>query len=284
VVKVIAVAKYSQSVDQVTASQDAVIDHVGDVVNLVWKGQVIGSWDGTNGSGQAVGNGEYYIKIDNVDSFGAETSVTTNVSVDRSLSNLTVKVYNQSGEIVRTLYSTTGADIGSVTGATLSAETIEPGYVGADPNAVSSTSVVISNGVAATWDGRNDAGVVVSNGMYYVEITADDGKGNQTVVTKSVNVLGVNGPGPGLVIAPNVLTAAGPIASISVGVPGMTLRATLYTVAGEKVGTITGQAGTSSVKWDSSGKSSGLYIALVEVYDGSNTFQGRYQAKLIIQK
>jgi len=138
--------------------------------------------------------------------------------------------------------------------------------------------------VAATWDGRNDAGVVVSNGMYYVEITANDGKGNQTVVTKSVNVLSADGPGPGLVVAPNVLTAANPVAAFTVGVPGMTLRATLYTVAGEKVGTITGQAGTSSVKWDTLGKASGLYIALVEVYDSSNMFQGRYSTKLIIQK
>jgi len=284
VVRVITLAKYSQSVDQVTASPNTLIDQSNGTINLVWKGQVIGSWDGTNGSGQPVGNGEYYIKIDNVDSFGAETSVTTNVTVDRSLSTLTVKVYNQAGELVRTLYSTTGLPIGSVTSAALSAETIEPGYVGSDPSAVTSTSVVISNGVAATWDGRNDAGVVVSNGMYYVEITANDGKGNQTVVTKSVNVLSADGPGPGLVVAPNVLTAANPVAAFTVGVPGMTLRATLYTVAGEKVGMITGQAGTSSVKWDTSGKSSGLYIALVEVYDSTNQFQGRYTAKLIIQK
>jgi len=283
VVKEITVAKYSQSVDQVTASQDAVIDHVGDVVNLVWKGQVIGSWDGTSGSGQPVGNGEYYVKIDNVDSFGAETSVTTNVTVDRSLSTVTVKVYNESGEVVRTLYSQTAGPVDGVTSVTLSSDTIQPGPQ-PTPGVPQTLGIVMSNGTTLVWDGRSDGGDFVGNGQYQVEVSVNDGKGNNTVVVKSVSVLSAGNSAGDVVVAPNVLTAANPKADVSVsGSLALTLRVTVYTVAGEKTYSAVGQGGSGHVTLDSSVLSNGLYIVVVDLSDLSGHID-RKITKLMVQK
>jgi len=283
VVKVIAVAKYSQSVDQVTASQDAVIDHVGDVVNLVWKGQVIGSWDGTNGSAQPVGNGEYYIKIDNMDSFGAETSVTTNVSVDRSLSTVTVKMYNESGEVVRTLFSQSAGPVDGVTSVTLSTDTIQPGAI-PNPGTPQTLGIVLSNGTTLVWDGRSDGGDFVTNGQYQVEVHVGDGKGNDQVVVKSVSVLSAGSGAGDAVVAPNVLTAANLKADVSVsGALGLTLRVTVYTVAGEKVFSTLGPGGTGHVTLDAGVLTNGLYVVVVDFADLSGHLD-RKITKIIVRK
>jgi len=284
VVKQIAVQKYSQSVDNVTLEANSVISQAGQVIQLVWDGTVIGSWDGTNGAGAPVANGQYYIKIDNTDAYGTETSVTTAVTVNRPMSELKITVYNQAGEVVRTLASAWGGPTDEVTGATLSETTIDPGYLGGSSTTPKTTAVVLSTGTVAVWDGRNDAGVVVTDGTYYVSIDADDGKGNQTTVVRTVNVLSSGSGDPGLKVAPNVLTAMDPTAHVTVGVPNATLKGTLYTVAGEKVGTVWGTAGSSAINWDLSGKASGMYLLVVEVTDGSGAYQGRYLTKLILQK
>ena len=283
VVKQIVVEKFSQSVDQVTPSLDAVIDHVGDVVNLVWKGQVIGSWDGTNGSDQPVGNGEYYIKVDNVDSFGAETSVTTTVTVERALSQVSVVIFNSAGEVVRTLYGGNSGSATAITGMQLSSDTLQPGAQ-ATPGVPQTLGITLSNGTTLAWDGRSDNGNFVNNGDYTIQVKADDGKGGETVVVKSISVLSAGSSAGDVVVAPNVLTADHPKADVSVTGPlTLTVRVTVYTVAGEKAYSAVGQGGTNHVVLDAGALSNGLYIVVVDLSDLGGHID-RKITKLMVQK
>ena len=284
VVKVILVEKVSQDVKDVTLSPDPVIQYMGDQVYLVWKGKVIGSWDGTNQSGAPVGNGPYFIKVDNLDAFGVLTSDTLNVSVERSLSGVTVKVYNSAGELVRVLDQTGSMPVDGAAWAKLSTDTIEPNG-GAGAGGIPRTlGIELSNGASLVWDGRSDQGAYVTSGEYLVEVHMADGKGGETVVVKSVAVLSV-GPGAGnLVVAPNVLTPAHPKADLSISADrSLTLRATVFSVAGEKILSVVGPAGGNHVTLDGTTLSSGFYVVSVELDDGSGRID-RKVTRLIVRK
>jgi len=63
----------------------------------------------------------------------------------------------------------------------------------------------------------------------------------------------------------------------------LTLRVTVYTVAGEKTYSAVGQGGSGHVTLDSSVLSSGLYIVVVDLSDLSGHID-RKITKLIVQK
>ena len=279
-VKTILVTQMSQPLDNVTVNPDNTITSLTDQASIYAQGHLIGTWDGTNGAGQPVGNGTYYIKIDNVDSFGSETSVNQVVTVIRPDPSVTLLVYNSAGEVVRHL-TVTGSSGGSVTGAQLSSSVLNPGT---DPStgAPQAVAVVFSDGSSAVWDGRSDSGTYVGDGPYTLEINSTDSQGAQTHIHLSVSVLA---DGPALTqarIPPNVLTIANPIAWVE-GPPGTTIRVTVYDLAGEKVSSVQGAAGAGNAQWDSSGLSSGLYLALVETGDSQGVWN-RSVLKLLIQK
>lgn len=66
---------------------------------------------------------------------------------------------------------------------------------------------------------------------------------------------------------PNVLTLENPKTVFRVQGPGSTLRASLYTLAGERIDVVEGVPGESDCEWDSSPMASGLYLAVVDVVE-----------------
>jgi flagellar hook assembly protein FlgD len=98
---------------------------------------------------------------------------------------VSVDIYNSAGEKVRNLY--TGPSeismnqlqviVGGPTagGAPVSVDIRGLGIPGGDP----------------VWNGTNQGGQFVSNGVYYVKVSSSDPFGNTTTVTTPVNVLGV---------------------------------------------------------------------------------------------
>ena len=207
-------------------------------VYVVVQGVKIAAWDGTNAAGDPVSNGEYYVKVDNVDSLGVDESISKMVMVSRSIAKIQVDIYNEAGEIVRHLYSYVddpGPNMRS--DVQLSASVIQPSQTAGA--AGSTVEITGSNGMTLVWDGKSDTGAIVTNGHYQVEVHYTDGKGGEQVMTRGVIVQSTNqSPADGKVVAkPNVLAKGVTSTRVEVSstVP-YTLTANLYDVAGELFG------------------------------------------------
>jgi hypothetical protein len=207
------------------------------------------------------------------------------VMVSRSIAKITVNIYNEAGEIVKHLYSYAD-DPGnfSLADLQLSSGVIKPSQTGSPNGTVAITS---SNGTTILWDGTSDTGAIVTNGHYQVELHYVDGKGGEQVLTRGVVVESGNSPiTDGNVFAgPNILKNGVTSTTVQVnsGVP-YTLRASLYDVAGEKIGpTVTGATGAKSVNLDVSGLSSGLYFVVVDLINPQGGLAGHQVTQIVIQ-
>jgi flagellar hook assembly protein FlgD len=279
-VKEILVTKTLTTVDSITGQSDTLINAVGDVVDLYWKGAWIGSWDGTNTDGKAVNNGEYFVKVDSIDPYGVTKTVTMDVTVNRRVERLDITIYNAAGEAVRHLTSVEAADLGpNAVSVALSTDVIQPG--GLVSGVPSTLTISLPNGTTAVWDGRSDTGDSVADGQYYVEVRSEGNGGGGTVVVKNVAVLGSN-PGNRVTARPNVLTSSMPTVAF-VGPVGTTVKVVVYTAAGEKASTAWGISGVGTVSWDSTGSASGVYLAVASTYDSSGKFLNRNVIKLIVR-
>lgn len=285
IVKTILLQHYSQPVQNVTLQTSSVIQSIDDKIRIVYEGQVIGTWDGTNNQGQEVSNGQYYIKIDSIDENGSVTTITQTATVARHLAHVVVDIYNATGEIVRHLDAEVADAVTLTTGVALSSSTISPGSQGG----VNSTlTMTLSDGTTLVWDGRNDNGQIVSNGQYFLEIKSNDGQGGDSTVAKEVTVFheGLDIAKGKVLVYPNPDSVRVDGAKINFAANAglkLTLKVNIYTVAGELVQRVEGVSGESSVAWDFSNLSlsSGLYIALIEIYDNRGSVQ-RQTAKVLI--
>ena len=269
-VKTILVQLFSQPIDSISLSGNVItsLNGANNAVQIYYKNTLIGSWNGTNASGDPSPNGIYHVKVDSINPTGVVSSVTQQVMVSRSLYKATVLIYNESGEVVKHLYAYVD-DPGksAVMGVQLSTTVIKPSNnpVGGTPNQL---GVILSNGTTILWDGRSDSGTFVQSGQYYVEVHSVDGNGGTTTVTEQISVQAADSPN--IVMAqPNILDATKGITgtTFTAATSGLTLRAYIYTVAGERVATLDGQAGQSNVYWNASGLASGIYIAVVTAKD-----------------
>jgi hypothetical protein len=98
---------------------------------------------------------------------------------------ISVAIYNSAGEKVKDVYSGTAAyDLTHLKVAV------------AGPQSSGAPVLVDLGGLGApsgdlVWNGSNQGGQWVSNGVYYVKVTSTDPFGNVTTTTESVNVIGV---------------------------------------------------------------------------------------------
>jgi uncharacterized repeat protein (TIGR01451 family) len=285
VVKSFPVKYLSNVVDGMDLSSNGVLSNVGDSVTMTWGGgRVLGSWDGTGNSGQLVGNGTYYVKVDSVDAYGTTTSVTKPLTVNRQVVKLTIQIYNKAGELVRSLYSEMPGTDTKVTDVTLSASVIHPSGDGKD-GLPSTVGIVLSNGVAAVWDGTADNGVNVGDGIYYIHVKAENTESGTVDITKDVSVLGSRPNTGNTGVWPNALTASHMVATLHAQNLDSTqrIKAVLFTIAGAKAGTVEGFVGQNDVKWDLSAYQSGLYIVVLDTMDG-NLLKDRTMLKIVVVK
>ena len=284
VTKTILLKQFSQPVQSVSLESSDTLVSINGQIQIVYQGQVIGTWDGTNNSGQEVTNGKYYIKVDNIDINGNITSVTQVATVARHLAQVTVNIYNEAGEIVRHLDAVMADAVTLANGVNLSSETFSPSY---QAGAGSTLTVTLSNGTTMVWDGRNDSGQIVPSGQYFLEVQSNDGQGGSSTVTKQVTVFhhGLNLEGTPVVVYPNPDSQRVNGTAIQfAGSPGLSLKVNIYTIAGELVQEgITGAQGSGTATWDFAGKTiaSGLYLADIEITDSQGGFQ-RQVTKIVI--
>ncbi len=280
-VKTLLVTQYSQPLVDLQLKNGDLINGLNDPILIYDQNTQITVWNGTDQNGNPVPNGDYYVKVDNVDSFGVDKSVVLNVVVSRSLEKVTIDIYNEAGEIVDTLYSVVEDPQGTViTGVKLSGTVLEPGSP-TDGNLIITTN----NGVTATWTGYSSSGAVVPNGKYFIEVHSTDGKGGETVIVTSVMVL--NNPKqtvPKVWAYPNPLTGGFSQVEFQASNLGINLTVRIYDLAGELVTELKGAGGTSRVTWNAAGISSGLYIAKVEQKDLTGKIIAKQTLKILVQK
>ena len=204
----------------------------------------------------------YYIKVDNSDNLGVVTSITQTVVVSRQLETVSVKIFNEAGEEVRTLTSTVADAQGTQLNLTqLTSTVIQPG----SPTQ-GQLGIILSNGVTLNWDGHSDGGQIVTNGEYYLEIHVSNGNNQVWAAPNSV----VDGASP----VTFTVNAADP--------QNLTVR--VYDVAGELVTTVKGDPGASTAVWKPGNVASGLYIAVAEAVEtSSNHLTVRQTVKVLVR-
>ncbi|HEX2470438.1 MAG TPA: FlgD immunoglobulin-like domain containing protein [Candidatus Limnocylindrales bacterium] len=137
------------------------------------------TWDGRDGGGSAVADGTYTYRIDAVDAWTNAGSRTGSIRVDSTAPSLGIAT--PAADAV-TWFSPNGDGVRET--AALTASTSEGGavlvYVRNEAGVgVRSFSVPASTAsLAVTWDGKDNAGQVVPDGLYDVRLTPRDAAGN----------------------------------------------------------------------------------------------------------
>ena len=282
-VKQIAVTQFTEAITSLQWPSGSTLSGLGQSVTFTDMGHVIGQWDGTSSTNDPVSNGVYYVKVDSVDANGTVTAITQQVTVSRTLSHVTVNIYNEAGEVVRQLYATvTAATSQGLANAQISGDTIQIGAP-AGAGLPSVVTLTLASGVTLSWDGRSDNGNWVSDGKYFLEIHAVDGPVNQAQ-TYSVNVRG-GGASGAFYALPNRLDAGQTTTVFKVdSAQTLTVEARVYDMAGERLATIEGQSGTNQASWNSAGAASGLYLAEVVARDAAGKIWGKKIVKILIVK
>ena len=288
-VKQIYVKELSQQITDINLLQTPTITSLHGVVYVTMDGVQLATWDGTNQAGDPVANGVYYVKVDNIDPMGADTSVSETVTVSRSIAKVQVNVYNESGEVIKHLYAYTD-DPGSLNlgNVVFSSGVIKPVVGTPTPNGTGVLTITLSNGTTLTWDGSNDSGQIVTDGTYTVEVHLVDGKGGDEVTTHNVTVERGNSPlGNGAVFAgPNILSGVASGTTVYANsTMVLTLTAGVYDVAGEQVKKpVTGPAGSNMVPVDMSGLASGLYFVVVDLQDSNGNHIQKQVTQVLIKR
>jgi flagellar hook assembly protein FlgD len=290
-VKEILIEEYPHPIENIRLEEENLISSLhgeNHEVEIYYGQSLIGIWDGTNRNNDLVTNGNYYIKVDNIDTYGTVKTTTQVVMVNRAIYQATINIYNEAGEVIRRLYAyVDDPGLGGVLSMQLSTSVIKPSLqaAGGTPNEV---AVILSNATTVVWDGRSDTGIFVTSGQYFIEVHTVDGQGAQATVVREIAVLDTDSDRgiERVEASPNVLNEANgyEVKFTTNTALRLTLKASIYTMAGELVGSIQGLAGTNSVTWDASGVVSGLYLAVVEQVDYQGGLVSRQIQKLAVIK
>jgi flagellar hook assembly protein FlgD len=268
----IKVVNAASAVEVLTLSTQ-VINGLDQPVTLSDNGGTLGTWNGAGQDGQPVSNGQYYVKAESVDSSGVVISVTQPILVQRSLSHWTLDIYNESGEVVRHLLNaTTDPQAGVVHSLSLSTSVFS----------LPQTVDILGDGkVLADWDGSTDSGNFVSDGTYFVTAHEWNGMGEESNITVSLAVLGAAPDAP-VRAWPNFIQGTGGTVLKVAASPALTLSATFYDLAAEKVGFEQGPSGANEVLWQPRGLASGLYVAVVECRNSGGQLTSRQEIRIAV--
>jgi uncharacterized repeat protein (TIGR01451 family) len=270
------------------------------VLQIITNGQPLGTWNGTNGTGQKVTNGSYFIKVSSTDPFGVTSTVSQTVSVNISRSTLTAEVFNEAGEVVKHFSE---ADIQAMIGGAnltasdfdvaqvkLSSGVLAPSYSGTG-SSNSVLTITLGSGASFTWDGKGDNGIILSPGNYFLEVQST-GPNGQSVeeTTRTVRIDGAVDAINGFVLGPNpIRLSQTQSANFFINTDAAQVTSTdvkIYTIAGELISkpaliNLPGNPGV--VPWNLSqfAIASGTYIAVVELNTANGTI-GRKFLKVVV--
>lgn len=278
VVKTIVIQRFGQPINNIslsTTNRITTLQGPGSSIDIIYEGVVIGTWNGSNNSGQPVSNGTYRVQVDSVSPTGTVTSVSQQAVVNRNLGTLTVDIFNSAGELVRSLYTAvmdaTDSEL-STEETVLGSNILKPGSpTSTSQGSVPDISILVDGGagpMTLLWDGSNNEGTYVTPGAYTVQIHWAAGAAQERTVIQQVVVLSPQGLAGAVVIEPNVLGVKYGTTAIfnAFSIAGASsIRVRLYTLSGELVDDLTSPSGQPQVSWNASGTASGIYISAVTV-------------------
>jgi hypothetical protein len=281
-VKNLLVEKSPQPVTAITLGPENSITSLAgpnNAVSIYWSGDLLTVWNGTNAAGNPVSNGTYYLKVDSVNSLGSDQSVVHEVTVSRTLGTVVAEICNTAGEVVRNLYETDGVG-GPITAVQLSSSILHTGSTAQSP-----MTIGLSNGVTLVWNGTSAGGTMVTNGVYFLEIFSSNGTGGEEVITKDLTVLNSGGPAAGVYAYPNPWQSGDPPLTFKASsAQPLTLKVRLYDLAGERITVFSGFPGTGQAILPSGTPASGVYIAVVELWDSNGDMTARQSLKVMIRR
>ena len=164
---------------------------------------------------------------------------------------------------------------------------------GSEPTPVSSGTpsvvsiVVQSSGSPVTvfWDGTNNSATYVTPGVYTIEVHLAEGDANSQTITRQIMVLPGYNAGAFAVARPNMLNAANGMISTfdATGVPNAYfIQVQLYTIAGERIQTLTSTYGMPQVSWNAAGMASGIYIAALTIQNSNGGTLSIQRLKILL--
>ena len=277
-----------QPISSFNLSQNGQITGLNTPVTLMVAGNAVTVWDGTNGSGDPVSNGNYYVKVQNTDAYGVVTTVTQISTVSRSIAKVQVDIFNEAGEVVRHLYAyEADSNNSQLTNFQLSANVLSVGNDQGPVSGPGQATIVLNTGVTLTWDGRSDSGALVTGGHYEIEGHFTNGKGQESVIAKGILVQNdQNSPTNGKIYAePNILKGTTQTTLVVNSSLNLSLDVKVYDVAGEKVWGRNLTSNNNQFGLTLPGLSSGLYFVVVEMTDvATGHREGRQVTQIVVQR
>jgi uncharacterized repeat protein (TIGR01451 family) len=257
-----------------------------DVLQILYQGMPLDTWDGTNTQGNKVTNGTYLIVVDSTDPFGVTTTVTQSATVLLGSNQMQFMIFNSAGEVV---YSLTADQLSAILGSSLQTADYNLGAISFSPVVITpsysdptgaDTSVLITLGSGRTfrWSGVNNAGQILTSGDYTLRFTSQLAGEAEQNVASLVTLLDSNQPPIGTVrLKPNpVYLNQTQKAYFEIQVNAVkadNVQIKIYTLAGELTGQVlvNDPGNLSQVTWDlsSSRLASGMYFADIELREGS---------------
>ncbi len=243
-------------------------------------------WTGSNDNAQDIAAGHYYILISVQDGYGHTDILNRDVTLLKNDTYIQISIYSSSGELVRRIKENT-----AVTGTLTS---LAQDTIFLDKNG---TTIPLKYGSGATdymnWDGRNEQGVMVSNGAYIVQIEAKTEIGI-TIMSKTVTILTEKTASTlnDIKIFPNPFTLSSKTTFVVfawTGAPEGDVSVKIFNYAGELVNTVYGKGTTGFAHWDgkstSLGKtSSGIYTAVFTAKKTNGQMETKIEKFAVIAK
>ncbi len=265
-------------------SPSGIIGDLNAPVTVLAQGQDMAAWDGNAQNGTPVSNGQYYIQITSVDPYGTATTVTQPVAVNRSYVQVAVRVYNEAGEVVRTLLTQTLPTLeGVVHSLTLSTPVIRPNSK--DGGAPAWVTIQVDSGmVIPAWDGDNDAGMPVQSGQYYISVHTVDGNGGDSTLTQGIVVMNEISGSQLVLATPNLITGTDPRFTFTVqaGLTNVVMDGRIYDLAGELLGHFSAKPQGGKVVWQAGWIASGIYLAVVTLSNSDGDMIGRQILRIAV--
>lgn len=256
-----------EMINNFTITSGSTFSHDDGSEVVIDAGGYIYKWDGKNDQGARVGNGVYYIKIVIKDDYGYEHISVESVTVLTNNVRTEARIYNTAGEIVKIIPVNSTIIKGS---KTLKLDPEPPAAFYPDEAGMNKLTIHYS-GITLEWNGTNNNGFIVNNGVYHVQIVNVDINGYETVATANITVLR-----SGYEVINNVRVIPNPLNIEKTdrllitfdAMAGTKVNARIYNLAGELIVDLdNSSAAPHELRWNLltgvESISSGLYIAVI---------------------
>jgi len=176
---------YTFDIDYAIENSTFSPDDGGKAIIKFTDGRIV-EWDGTNQQFKKVENGVYYIKVDIKDSYGYNHAIVKDVTVLTNSIKAQLKIFNSAGEVVKIIPVDGISQFGSNEIKVIYPESQKPFAPGEDGDTY---AIINYMDKEIKWDGTNDFGLIVANGIYTIQLVQVDENAYKTIAETQITVL-----------------------------------------------------------------------------------------------